>query len=92
MSTNTANTMTADTWIEFRVGNAFIVLWGGDAAVGTDTPIVFVDDLDAHLARAEAAGATIVSPVVEHGYRAYLAEDCEGRQWQFAQSGPRLGR
>src|SRR5690606_2618943 len=33
------------TWIEFRVGNAFIVLWGGDAAVGTDTPIVFVDDL-----------------------------------------------
>lgn len=80
------------TWIEFRVGNAFIVLWGGGGAAGTDTPIVFVDDLDAHFEQVQAAGATIVSPIVEHGYRAYVAEDCEGRHWQFAQAGPRLGR
>ena len=37
------------TWIEFRVGNRFLVLWGGGGTIGTDTPIVYVDDLDAHL-------------------------------------------
>lgn len=80
------------TWIEFRVGNGLLVLWGGGGTVGADTPIVFVDDLDAHLAHARAAGATVVTPIIEHGYRAYTAEDCEGRHWQFAQTGPRLGR
>ena len=79
-------------WIELRVGASFVVLWGGEATVGTDSPFVFVDDLDAHLARAEAAGATIVSPITEHGFRSYTAADCEGRRWVFAQSGPRLGR
>jgi uncharacterized glyoxalase superfamily protein PhnB len=80
------------TWIEFRVGNGVIVLWGGGGTVGTDTPIVFVDDLDAHLVHARSAGATIITPVMEHGYRAYTAADCEGRHWQFAQAGPRIGR
>ena len=37
-------------------------------------------------------GATIVTPIVEHGYRAYTAKDCEGRDWQFMQAGPRIGR
>ena len=55
------------TWIEFRVGNAMLVLWGGGGTIGTDTPIVYVDDLDAHLRHAEAAGATIVTPITEHG-------------------------
>ena len=27
------------TWIEFRVGTGFIVLWGGGGAVGTDSPV-----------------------------------------------------
>jgi uncharacterized glyoxalase superfamily protein PhnB len=80
------------TWIEFRVGNGVIVLWGGGGTVGTDTPIVFVDDLDAHLDHARASGATIVAPITEHGYRAYSVADCEGRHWQFAQAGPRIGR
>ena len=80
------------TWIELRVGNGLIVLWGGGGTIGTDTPIVFVDDLGAHLEHARASGARIVTPITEHGYRAYTAEDCEGRLWQFAQSGPRLGR
>jgi uncharacterized glyoxalase superfamily protein PhnB len=80
------------TWIEFRVGNGMVVLWGGGGAVGTDTPIVYVDDLDAHLEHARAAGATIVTPITEHGYRSYTTEDCEGRHWQFAQAGPRIGR
>lgn len=80
------------TWIELRAGNGFVVLWGGGGTVGTDAPIVFVDDLDAHLAHAEAAGAEILSPITEHGWRTYVAADCEGRHWHFAQSGPRIGR
>jgi hypothetical protein len=80
------------TWIEFRVGSSFIVLWGGGGAIGTDAPFVYVDDLDGHLEHAEAAGATIVSAITEHGFRSYTAADCEGRHWVFAQSGPRLGR
>lgn len=81
------------TWIEFRIGNGMLVLWGGDdVTIGGDTPIVYVDDLDAHLEHARDRGATIVTPITEHGYRAYTAQDCEGRQWQFAQAGRRLGR
>jgi hypothetical protein len=80
------------TWIEFRVGTGFVVLWGGGGTAGTDSPFVYVDDLDAHLKHAEAAGATIVSPITEHGFRSYTVADCEGRHWVFAQSGPRLGR
>jgi uncharacterized glyoxalase superfamily protein PhnB len=80
------------TWIEFRVGNGMIVLWGGGGTVGTDAPLVYVDDLDAHLEHAGAAGATIVAPIHEHGFRGYTAQDCEGRHWQFMQSGPRIGR
>lgn len=80
------------TWIELRVGNGFVVLWGGGGLTGTDSPFVFVDDLDAHLKHAEAEGATIVSPIIEHGFRSYTAADCEGRHWVFAQSGPSIGR
>jgi hypothetical protein len=80
------------TWIELRVGTSFVVVWGGGGAIGTDSPFVFVDHLDAHLKHAEANGATIVSPIVEHGFRSYTAKDCEGRLWVFAQSGPSIGR
>jgi hypothetical protein len=79
------------TWIEFRLGAGFIVLWGGGGTVGTDAPLVYVDDLDVHLKRSEATGATIVSPITEHGFRSYTAVDCEGRHWVFAQAGPRIG-
>jgi hypothetical protein len=80
------------TWIEFRVGTSFIVLWGGGGTIGTDAPFVYVDDLDTHFEHAQAAGAKIVSPITEHGFRSYTAADCEGRHWVFAQSGPRLGQ
>jgi len=52
---------------------------------------VYVDDLDAHLAHAENAGATIVSPITHHGFRSYTAADCEGRYWLFAQAAPTIG-
>lgn len=81
-------------WIELRAGTGFIVLWSdpGAASSGPDSPFVYVDDLEAHLDRAQAAGATIVEPIVEHGFRAYTAADREGRRWVFAQAGPRVGR
>ena len=48
---------------------------------------VYVDEVDAHFERAKAAGATIVSPPEDkfYGDRAYLAEDPEGHQWNFAE-------
>lgn len=52
----------------------------------------YVDDVDAHCARARAAGATIVSEPVDKNYgddwgtdRGYEALDCEGHRWWFAQ-------
>ena len=57
---------------------------------GTHVPWAYVDDLDAHFAHAKTAGATIVSDIEQHGYRAYTAEDLEGHQWTFAQARPTM--
>ena len=57
-------------------------------AAATHVPWIFVDDLDAHFARAQAGGATIVQGIHQHGYRAYVADDLEGRRWTFAQARP----
>jgi PhnB protein len=48
---------------------------------------VYVDDLDAHYARAAAAGAHLLSGVedTEHG-RLYRVEDLEGHRWMFMQA------
>jgi uncharacterized glyoxalase superfamily protein PhnB len=51
---------------------------------------VYVDDLEAHFAQASASGATIVEPIKHHGFRAYVAEDLEGRRWTFAQARPTM--
>jgi hypothetical protein len=80
------------TWLELRVGAAFVVVQTGGGPAGSDASVVFVDDLDAHLAHAQQVGAEIVAPITEHGFRSYTARDCEGRTWVFAQSGPRVGR
>jgi uncharacterized glyoxalase superfamily protein PhnB len=51
----------------------------------TSTLYCYVDDVDAHHARALAAGATIASdPREEHGMRRYRASDPEGHRWVFA--------
>jgi uncharacterized glyoxalase superfamily protein PhnB len=60
------------------------------AADPTHVPWIYVDDLDAHLDRARKAGATIVEPISQHGYRAYVAADPEGRRWTFAQARPTM--
>lgn len=56
----------------------------GDASV---TLYVLVDDVDAHFARAKAAGATITSEPEDtpYGDRNYRAEDPEGHRWMIAQ-------
>ena len=52
---------------------------------------VRVDDVDAHFARARAAGATIAAEPAdqEYGMRSYRAIDPEGQRWIFA--GPLAG-
>jgi uncharacterized glyoxalase superfamily protein PhnB len=82
-------------WIEFRIGNCPVILFplGGGRAEGdavTHMPWVFVDDLDAHLERARSRGATIVSGIHQHGYRAYEAADLEGHHWTFVQARPAM--
>jgi uncharacterized glyoxalase superfamily protein PhnB len=82
-------------WIEFHAGHCAIILLKQEEALPevvptTHTPWVFVDDLDAHFARAEAGGATIVQPIHQHGYRAYTAADLEGFRWTFAQARPTM--
>ncbi|MDE3011412.1 MAG: VOC family protein [Pseudomonadota bacterium] len=53
---------------------------------------VYVDDVDAHCARARAAGASIIDEPRVHDYgedhwadRSYGALDCDGHVWWFSQ-------
>ena len=49
-----------------------------------DGVLVRVDDLDAHHARAVAAGAKVIRPLDEGPEgRLYTAEDLEGHRWMF---------
>ena len=52
-----------------------------------DGHFVEVDDVEAHHARAAAAGATILREPEDPGigYRIYTAEDPEGHRWMFGQ-------
>jgi uncharacterized glyoxalase superfamily protein PhnB len=53
-----------------------------------DGVLVEVGDVDAHFAKARAAGATILSEpedVPDVGVRHYRAEDPEGHRWMFSQ-------
>lgn len=50
-----------------------------------DGVLVEVDDLEAHLARARAAGARVLSEIEDAGgFRHYRAEDLEGHRWMFS--------
>jgi uncharacterized glyoxalase superfamily protein PhnB len=48
---------------------------------------VYVEDVDSHFTRAQAAGAKIIAEpeTKPYGDRNYLVEDPEGHQWGFAQ-------
>ena len=51
---------------------------------------VVVNEIDAHYARAKAAGADIVRPIAdtEYGAREYSVRDCEGHLWSFGTYDP----
>jgi uncharacterized glyoxalase superfamily protein PhnB len=54
-----------------------------------DGLFVAVDDVDAHHAHAEEAGAVVIRPLedsAEAGMRLYTAEDLEGHRWMFGQT------
>lgn len=60
--------------------------------MNTQSLLVYVDDLDAHLKRARAAGANIVQELETHDYgeeywtdRTYGCTDIGGHHWWFAQ-------
>ena len=58
----------------------------------TQSVMLYIDDVDAHCARARAAGATIAAEPELHDYgpdywadRSYGALDCDGHLWWFTQ-------
>jgi uncharacterized glyoxalase superfamily protein PhnB len=67
----------------------------------TQNLLVYVDDVEAHLARAKAAGAELTSELETHDYgedywtdRAYSCVDVGGHHWWFAErvrTSPKLG-
>jgi uncharacterized glyoxalase superfamily protein PhnB len=85
----------ARSWIEFHIGNCSLMVFNiegtlPDRSPTTHMPWVYVEDLDAHFAHAQAQGATIVEGIRQHGFRAYVAEDLEGHRWTFAQARPTM--
>jgi uncharacterized glyoxalase superfamily protein PhnB len=81
---------------ELRFGDDLVMLgnWKGEDDVlrpGHSGAYVVVDDFDAHLARAKAAGAEIVSGPQNEDYGAfYGARDLEGNHWSFGTYRPSL--
>lgn len=63
--------------------------WGSPQALGgkaTGFTLVFVDDVDAHLARAKKARVKMVAALDEsYGQRRYRCLDLEGHEWCFSQ-------
>ena len=76
----------------FGNGAIVVVALGGTkaspAAASRHAVMVRVADVDAHHARAAAAGARIFGAPVDHFYgeRQYSAEDLGGHQWTFSQT------
>ena len=78
-----------------RPGSSQLDLMRSPKTVGgktTQSLFVYVDDVNAHFARAKAAGAKISSEPTVHDYgeehwadRSYGATDLEGHHWWFAE-------
>lgn len=79
---------------QMHLGDAWIMLnrarpgSASPAQIGhhTQSLTVFVDDVDAHFARAKSAGARIVEELheTEYGERQYGVVDLEGHHWLFS--------
>ncbi len=78
---------------QMKLGPGVIMLGSGKHGPGTDNPwdtakqgiYVYVADVDAHYARAKAAGAEIVMELedTDYGSRGYSVRDLEGHLWSF---------
>ena len=74
------------------LGRAYFMLKASPGATpselgcGTQSLTVFVDDVDAHYRRAQAAGAKIVEEPNQtvYGEYQYAAEDLDGHHWLFS--------
>ena len=59
----------------------------GRDGTATQGVFVYLKGVDAHFARAEAAGAEIVQGLADHGYgRTYTARDLDGHPWYFTEA------
>lgn len=76
----------ADTEWTRTAGMTTVAKAGGN----TQTPYVIVSDVDAHCARARAAGAAITMEPADQDYggRNYGASDPEGNAWNFGSYDP----
>ncbi|QEM81158.1 VOC family protein [Halomonas binhaiensis] len=63
---------------------------GAVGGVGTQSPYIVVDDVDAHYRRAVDAGAEIMMEPEDQGYggRLYACRDPEGHLWNFGSYDP----
>jgi uncharacterized glyoxalase superfamily protein PhnB len=70
---------------ELRLGSGIIMLGAAPEDELGFNIYVYVDELEAHYARAQAAGAEIVRPLADtsYGSREYGARDMEGHLWFF---------
>ncbi len=75
----------------FMLGSVRDDVFGTPGSMG---PYVYVRDIDAHCARARAAGATIVMEPhdTDYGSRDYAASDLEGYVWSFGTYRPSPSR
>jgi uncharacterized glyoxalase superfamily protein PhnB len=76
--------------VMIRRGCAYIMLKAvraGSLPPQTSLVTIFVDDVDAHYAKAKSAGAKIIEDLNEtcYGERQYGVEDLEGHRWLFSQ-------
>ena len=69
-------------------GSMVVVEKDKDASVAGSRVMVPVNDVDAHYARAKAAGAHVVSEPTTYPYgeRQYSVRDIGGHRWTFTQS------
>lgn len=82
---------------QLRLGAGMIMMGSGGKpdpenpwATEKSGTYVVVPDIEAHYARAKAAGATIERPLAdtEYGSREYSARDCDGHLWSFGTYDP----
>jgi uncharacterized glyoxalase superfamily protein PhnB len=79
---------------QLRLGNAWIMVrrtGEGEASpaklgYGTQSLTIFVEDVDGHFGRAQAAGAKILEDPheTEYGEYQFAAEDLDGHHWLFS--------